>query len=61
MNKEMLSILAQISACNARIAAMQALNSARMQDGLAPGYAESSFWEEVATLESLEIEARRMP
>jgi hypothetical protein len=60
MNEEMLSIFAQISACNAKIAAMQALNSARLQEGMTPGYDEHDFWEEVVVLEKLSCEAKSL-
>lgn len=52
------SLLTRASACNARVAAMQAANESRKDRGLAPAYDEQSFQEEAGYLERLADEMR---
>lgn len=58
MSPQLVSILAQISACNARVAAMQAENAHRVSNGWANTYGEDAFNQEAAGLEYLAAAAR---
>lgn len=53
MNGQLVAILAQISAANARVAAMQAENAVRQHCGHSPAYDESAFMAEAFGLDEL--------
>lgn len=58
MSPALVAILAQITACNARVAAMQAANDQRKAEGNSMAYTDDHFWSEANQLDSLAIEAR---
>lgn len=58
MNTTLVAILAHISACNARVAAMQAENEQRKAVGSSMAYTDADFMYEANQLDQLAIEAR---
>lgn len=58
MSTQLVAILASMSACNARIAAMQAANDQRKVEGNSMAYTDDHFWGEASQLGQLSIEAR---
>lgn len=58
MNPQLVAIMAAIAAAQARIAGMQAANTARESNGEALAYGEEEFFYEANYLDELSIEAR---
>lgn len=53
--------LAEISACNARVAGMQSENALRAARGDCPAHPDTDFYAEAATLEQIANAARNYP
>ncbi len=61
MNSRLVSILAQIAACQARVAGMQAANSHRLSIDASVSYDDEAFGYEAAALDRLASEAAALP
>jgi len=57
MSPQLVAILARIAACNARIEAMKACNTHRLNIGLGIAYDEDSFMHEANNLDQLSTDA----
>lgn len=60
MSPILVSIMAEVFACNARIIAMQAENAQRAAEGSSPAYREKDFIPEIDLLTTLSMEARNV-